>query len=248
MNNKSIFENPNLVEAINNQVTNYTPDNVAAFERELRSAVFLAPVIFKKKLTSSTPTLIKDGDLQFITLTNTEGEVFLPAFTDWDELRKWNKDHTQILSLSAGNYADIIKNISAKGVSINPYTHDLSLLPVHLDILHKIIELKVDGNMIELNVPKDPPLKLLSDIERFFPILESIENVYFFETTRKNKTSFVFVVDSSEFERDKKMIKAYCKPYNESIQILQVSETKLLNISKMHNPLYLKKRHHLLNN
>lgn len=248
MNNKSLFENPNLVEAINNLINNYTPDNVAAFERELRSAVFLAPVIFKKKLTSSTPTLIKDGDLQFITLTNTEGEVFLPAFTDWDELRKRNKDHIQILSLSARNYADIIKNVRAKGVSINPYTHDLSLLPIHLDILHKIIELKVDGNMIELNVPKDPPMKLLTDIEGFFPILESIESVYFFETTSKNKTSFVFVVDSSNPVRDNKMIKAYCKPYNKSIQILQVSETKLLNISKMHNPLYLKKRHPLLNN
>ena len=47
MNNKSIFENPNLIEAINNLINNYTPDNVASFERELRSAVLLAPSLIR---------------------------------------------------------------------------------------------------------------------------------------------------------------------------------------------------------
>lgn len=62
-------------------------------------------------------------------LTTVDNRTFYPAFTDWNELRRWNPEeglHTLILTFD--DYADMVaKTETPAGIVVNPFWDSLTL-------------------------------------------------------------------------------------------------------------------------
>jgi hypothetical protein len=76
----------------------------------------------------------KDAKIQVPMLTAPDGKHFFMAFTDLDELQKWNKEGgQQIFGFSFADYVGMIRNAkeNCNGFIINPYSHNI-VLPTEL--------------------------------------------------------------------------------------------------------------------
>ena len=87
----------------------------AVLDLVITTAQFISPI-----------TVLPGGDgsqVQFTLLQNQDGKPFFPAFTSWEELRKFcGPKNQQVLSLSFDQYAGmILKDNRAAGFVIDPF-------------------------------------------------------------------------------------------------------------------------------
>ena len=124
--------NPELVEAISEMRKNNTEATQAHVLECLLNAHFLAPIIFSPDTgdpdSSGCVTLHKGSQISFEILYKYDREPYFFAFSDWDELGKWQKKENQqtliITFESFGKLAMDSENIL--GIVINPYGDFLS--------------------------------------------------------------------------------------------------------------------------
>ena len=124
---KNPVTNPQLVEALKALHQEKTPFNQGrVLELVATKANFLAPVVL-------TPVEQGDGKkkaaIQFQLVTNKDGQAFLPAFTDLEELKKFVGDKQgQSVVLRFDNYAAMLeKESKALGMVVNPMGLSLTL-------------------------------------------------------------------------------------------------------------------------
>ncbi len=124
--------NPMLVGAIELLRAEDTPEHRRLFLDEVLKATFLIPV-----LLTPVPELGEDGrvklapdsKMQFPMLAAPDGKLFLMAYTDWEELRKWKDEkNQQTMAFRFRDYADVLfrkasdgRENPARGFIINPY-------------------------------------------------------------------------------------------------------------------------------
>lgn len=122
--NKPI-ENLLLKAAIANYLKNRSQENQSELVRQLNSGLYLVPIITDEMKT----TPIKEGEaviqkgslIKFMGVFNANREKFLPAFTDWDEIRAWTKEEVNTLVMPLLDLKSLIVNSkSYKGIIINP--------------------------------------------------------------------------------------------------------------------------------
>ena len=91
--NKPI-SNPKLIDSIGNLNTNNNANSERNFFKQLLEAEFLASVIIKPNPESNAgkALLKEDTSIEFFGVSNNESQLFFPAFTDWNALRKWNDE------------------------------------------------------------------------------------------------------------------------------------------------------------
>lgn len=87
----------------------------------IAGAEFMSPV---ELLSGDT----ESSQVQFTLLTNQEGQPFFPAFTSWDELRKFcGPKNQQTVLLTFDNYANmVLRDGRAAGFVIDPFGACLS--------------------------------------------------------------------------------------------------------------------------
>ena len=92
----------------------------AVLDLVISSAAFLAPVTIQAPAPKSAS---KETQIQFQLLANQEDQVFFPAFTDWEELRKLcGPKNQQTVVLSFDDYARmILQDKRAAGFVIDPF-------------------------------------------------------------------------------------------------------------------------------
>lgn len=98
------------------------------------NAHFLALVRFSEQPRNNgdgTATFEKNTTIGFVMLNDGEGAAWHPAFTDWNELYKWQsavsgEQPPQTLLLGFDDFAGMIeKNTGVKGLVINPFSDNL---------------------------------------------------------------------------------------------------------------------------
>ena len=106
--------NPALAAAIDAVRANFSGETEAALIAEIKKAHFLSPVTFSippEPSGEGKATIKEKTVISFFGLTDTEGANMLPAFTDWDELRKWkNVPDTQTLVTTYADLCSIVKD------------------------------------------------------------------------------------------------------------------------------------------
>ena len=125
------LENPVLKELFNrigkNQKSDLELQNKILDEIIMR-AYFLSYVFFDKPIETDETgkgTVKEDSNVSFYMISSSDGKQFYPAFTDWEELNKWNIgiDKIQTLILSFDDYAEmVLLNPDIEGFVINPFT------------------------------------------------------------------------------------------------------------------------------
>ena len=96
----------------------------AVLDLVISSARFLAPVTITPPQASPGQTALGQGTaIQFQLLTSQAGQLFFPAFTSWEELRKLcGPKNQQTLLLSFDDYAAmILRDHRAAGFVLDPF-------------------------------------------------------------------------------------------------------------------------------
>ena len=106
-----------------------------------------------------------------LSIDNEQGEHFLMAFIDWDELKKWfQNENQQTLILPYEDYQGIIiKNDSVyQGMVINPFGENIVLDGSILANTRKNEQTIQKGESVMLGIPKEYPVDMVNKLKKYF--------------------------------------------------------------------------------
>ena len=119
-------ENPQLKKAINAFKANQILKTQDDLGRQLNSANYLIAILADEMKTTlgeteGQATIEKGSLIKFLNCFNEEDECFLPAFTDWEEIRLWTtQDVSTMVMPSADLWDFVLHGDQYAGVVINP--------------------------------------------------------------------------------------------------------------------------------
>ena len=133
--------NPMLTGAMELMKASDTVEHRQMFIGEMIHAKFLSPVVINPQPVpdeNGISKIDKDAKIQVPMLTAPDGKHFFMAFTDLDELQKWNKEGgQQIFGFSFADYVGMVKNSkeASNGFVINPYSHNIVMTTEMMDVI-----------------------------------------------------------------------------------------------------------------
>lgn len=133
-------KNPRLQHAFQQHIETRSNNTALELGQSLNSAEYLIPVLDDEMNTTSSGegvVTVEAGSLiKFMNCTNENGESFVPAFTDWVELRKWAGPKVSAFVMRATELWQFALNgKNYEGVAINPATIGWTLRTSNLQSL-----------------------------------------------------------------------------------------------------------------
>lgn len=193
----SPIENPVLIELLNNLKAQFNADTEHEFFKELLSSKFLSPI------TQDSLQGCKSGEgttIKFIHLNDEKGNSYLPVFTDWNELKKWNKtEGIKTLILSFEDYKTMIleNNSMFTGFVLNPFGHNIIFDKNLIQQAEENISKKQKSESVMIGVPEKYPHQMIEALKDFLPSIESVKSAYLSLMIRGEKAkSYLLVVDT----------------------------------------------------
>ena len=208
---KKPIENPELVEALAALHQENTPQNQGrVLELVLHHAVLLAPAVVTpppQAQQGGTAAADQKTAIQFQLITTKDGRPFFPAFTDWEELRKFSKLKEQrVVMLRFDNYAEmVLKDDRTAGMVINPLGLSLTLDRKSLENMAKkkaelargYAEEQVEKDtQVMVGDPEEEPEELLDAVCELAEKREEIQRLWLREMVRQDGMKrYIIVVD-----------------------------------------------------
>ncbi|MCI8361169.1 MAG: enhanced serine sensitivity protein SseB [Clostridiales bacterium] len=163
------------------------------------------------KLDSDIAQMQAGARLEFIMLANTEGQKFFLAFTDEDELRKWQTvENQQTVVVGFDDYADLVlPNADAAGFVINPYNENLTLnreLVRHLKKRKEIFLTNRTEQAVEtvgVRIPVPYPDRLAGALRSYMEGDRRVRSACLLQMKREEKEGYLCVVD---FQGDRREV------------------------------------------
>lgn len=198
----SPIENPVLLELLNNLKAQFSIEIEHDFFKELLSTKFLSPITQDslQGCKSGESTLKEGATIKFIHLNDEKGNSYLPVFTDWNELKKWNeKDDVKTLILSFEDYKTMIleNNSMFTGFVLNPYGHNIIFDKNLIQQAEENMTEKTESESVMIGEPEKYPHKMIEALKDFLPSINSVKSAYFLLMVRGEKDkSYLLVVDT----------------------------------------------------
>ena len=208
----------NINEATNNQklkelLKKMYEDNNPRLENEVLEEIIMK-VNFLSYINSNQNNIETDFEnINFNVLTTDDNKIYLPAFTDLEELAKWGiPSNMDTITLNFDNYVEIIlENENIEGLVINPFG-DLYILSkewlrelkdMKKDRL-KVNEVRIEANSkILISEPKHLPTMMIETIKNCCDNLGNIKKAWLLEMITEKDKSWLLILD---FEGDKNYI------------------------------------------
>lgn len=210
--------NPDLVKALELMREENTPGNQSRVLNEVMRAHFLAPVTItpvpKAEGEDGKAVLKEKTTIQFALLTDSGGQAFFPAFTDWEELGKWSREENrQTLILTFDDYAAMIldEEATAQGFVINPYGDSLPLNRSFVESLRdqkaqkmqqgsegegRVQPIMIEKDTtVQLGQPSEYPKELVQALCAHFKKRKAVSAAYLQLMIRNGERSYLVVVD-----------------------------------------------------
>lgn len=133
--------NPMLSGAMELMKSSNTLEHRKMFIEEMIHAKFLSPVVIDPKPVpdeNGISRIDKSARVQVPMLTAPDGKHFFMAFTELEELQKWNKEAgQQIFGFSFADYVGMVRNAkeTSNGFVINPYSHNIVLTSEMMEVI-----------------------------------------------------------------------------------------------------------------
>ena len=153
------------------------------------------------------------GNINFNVLTTDNNKIYLPAFTDLEELSKWGiPSNMDTITLNFDNYVEIIlENENIEGLVINPFGDSYILSREWLRELKdmkkdrlKVNEIRIEANSkILISEPKQLPTMMMDAIKDCCDSLENVNKAWILEMITEKDKSWLLILD---FEGDKNYI------------------------------------------
>ena len=217
------IENPALVYAMYEMKEKKTREAEAKFIEELKKATFISPAIVQVKGEDGEFHVAEDsshaGDtrIQFMMLTNDKKEVYLPAFTSMDEVRKWRSEtKLQTVVCRFEQYMNIIASDpnGPKGLAIDAFGSNIMISRTLIEGLKKVIDEKRQ-NQVEVKFleHEEIPEDLREELNKVLSASEEVKAAHLHMMKRGDTISYLLIVDhdipeGTEEEALKQMRKA----------------------------------------
>ena len=152
------------------------------------------------------------GNINFNVLKTDDDKVYLPAFTDAEELSKWGiPENMNTITLTFDDYVEIILDNDIDGLAINPFGDYYIISKKGLENLKnmkkerlKVNEVRIEANSkILIDEPKQLPTMMMDAIKDCCDSLESINKAWILEMMTEKDKSWLLILD---FEGDKNYI------------------------------------------
>lgn len=198
----SPIENPVLLELLNNLKVQSNANIEYDFFKELLSTKFLSPITQDslQGCRSGESTLKEGATIKFIHLNDEKGNSYLPVFTDWNELKKWNEtEGIKTIILSFEDYKTMILENSSMftGFVLNPYGHNIIFDKNLIQQAEESVSKKKESESVMIGVPEKYPHKMIEALKYFLPCLDSVKSAYLLLMVRGEKEkSYLLVVDT----------------------------------------------------
>ena len=241
--------NPKLVAILKKIKEEYSSETEHLLYQLILAANYLTPVNISPSLekVNGKSVLKEDTKIEFMGLHDNDGKQYIPAFTDWQELKKWgNSNNQQTVVLKFKEYEEMILDGKTwSGLVINPFGENIIIDKDRLKIVNKhAVRIEKDESVM-LGIPEEYPDEMVSAIREVLPEVESVKSAYLLLMIR-NKTdkSYLIVVDTDSnpqavFEKIAKVAQTYLKD-EEKIDFVPLSNSFGENAVRDHEPFYRK--------
>ena len=193
--------NPNLVNVIK-EIKQGNKEGELFWE-EIFKAKFLCPIKMEIGKTTQKEkhqiVLEEETNVALLSIANERSEHFLMAFTDWDELKKWNQDYNQqALILSYEDYQGIIiiNDSAYQGMVINPFGENIVLDRQIMNNTRKREHIIQKGESVMIGIPKEYPTDMVNKLKEYFAKMQNVEKAYLLWLVRGKESSYLLVLDS----------------------------------------------------
>lgn len=181
------------------------------YEEFAMNARFISVILLSEEPVPNqdgTTTFKEGATMQIPVLTAPDGSMFYPAFTDKEEMAKWQdmKDPKTVL-LSLHDYVELVmKNENTSGIVVNPFSENMMVDKKILEYLRKKKELLVTGMTKETISDKTSmtlsdftefPVELAKAVEKVMKEESCVEQAWLRLMKKEGEISYLLVVDVS---------------------------------------------------
>ncbi len=211
--------NPSLVQALDDMMKSNCEASQNEVINEILKAHFISPVTISptpQTSTSQSNVVLKEQTtIGFNTIENEANQVYLLAFTDWDELRKWQKnEEQQTLIVTFEDLVSMLKSDSSnlEGFVINPHRHNFIIDRSTAFIIKEQLDRHKTSGVTEqvitkdttvfLGQPKIYPKEMIDAISLYLKRQENVRAAYFQLMIKDGEESYLVIVDFKGEQRE----------------------------------------------
>lgn len=195
-------ENPELMMKMHNYMSSQSEDDEKTLFEAILKANFLGPVSLEnwKDCFSGKQVLDQDVKLELLSIKDDKNNIYLPTFTDWNEINKWrNDDKLKTIILTFEDYAKVFRNnCEMVGLAINPYGENLIIHKEQIECIVNSRKLR-GGEIVKIGVPEKYPFEMSKEYEEFFTTQRCVKEAYLLLMVRENnQQNYLMVIDTDE--------------------------------------------------
>lgn len=235
----------------------YKDENRTNYDEMMNSLLETSFIVPVKGFNSSNKKInkesieLKNDNLFF--LYNESGQSFIPVFTDKTEMKKWNKKELSSFSYNLEELEKLVgeKSISAEGITINAFSHNLSL---DFNKLRTIMERRGKEFFLGVEVNKEREerkylgleneIDLNDELVQFFKKDKTISEVYAVHMTGyKEDKILIFISGEASSDLNSKLkniVKSHLKACD--FELITESSRHFSYVHKIKNRIYKRKR------
>lgn len=199
--------NPKLLDAIEKMRKDSNKEQL--FINELFKAKFLCPAKVElnnsEKADNGQITIGEGSTISLTSIDDQQGNHFLMAFTDGEELGKWKQEaNMQTIILTCEDYQQILTGNDSPyiGFVVNPYGDNILVTKEILENIHSNEVVMQEGESVMIGEPKEYPKDMVEKLKETFDDLEEVRSAYLLWMARDNETSYLLVLDANGNEQE----------------------------------------------
>lgn len=210
-------KNPQLIEAIKNMQENNSKENVDEMVNQVMNAKFITPARVQApqniaKTQNGKTVMQQQSQVQFQLIQNENNEQYFPAFTDINELNRWDRSANKGLSLTImtfTDYANILADPKCpiNGFVINPFGKSVAFPKGMVMNLMQQQQMKQNGGFykkqfgqnekLEFYDPEEYPIDLMAAVIGVLQERDDVNAAYLklFKPESMDNHSYLIIVD-----------------------------------------------------
>lgn len=241
------ISNPNLLSAIRLMRADHSKEPL--FFETLHQAKLLCPVQVDTHNLPKNPdgsvVLSSDSPLSLVSISDSSGAHYLIAFTDYNELAKWNKgSHQQTTVYSFDDYKAVLTSgdTSYQGVVLNPFSDNIILGKEIFAGGNAPFQTAKSNESIMIGQPKDYPTRMVEKLKQYFRRNRMVDTAYLFWMVRGQEAGYLLVLGTKASSQQLfPLIGELCKPYldKKPLDMVLLGSDFGQNVVKKEQPFYI---------
>lgn len=213
------INNTNLLNAI--RLMRADSSKEPLFFEALHQAKLLCPVQVDTRNLPKNPDgsviLSSDSPISLVSISDSSGASYLMAFTDRNELAKWNQgSYQQTIVYTFDDYKTVLisDDTPYQGVVLNPFSDNIVLGKEIFAGSNAPFQTAKSNESIMIGQPKDYPTRMVEKLKQYFRSNHLVDVAYLLWMVRGQETGYLLVLGTTASPQKLfPSLGELCKPY-----------------------------------